>query len=452
MPPSEDDRGNGDHATTACDEPDASTREESDESSASRSTADAGPTPESFERLEQARFVLATALFAVVARLSAWYGRDPSVWVFGARGGAAFADNAKYLYLHTVAHHPEVRAVWLSRDSGVVADLRDAGYDAHHVHSVRGVLVALRAGVVLLTEDFRDVNVAAIGGARVVQLWHGIPLKRIGWDAELPALPLAVRLCLGHLQRQVSQLVLTASELTDAFASGLRIDRDAHAVAGYPRTDALAHSIPGEDVGLDSSILTRLDRAAADGHLLFYLPTYRGNDEHGFARHLEFDRLERFLAERDAYLAVKPHPKETVDLDATGPRILEIPPDQDVYPLARRADALLTDYSSIAFDFFRVDRPIAFYAYDRERYERTRGFYLDYDAVTPGPVAEDFDALLDALDDVLDAIETAGDSLADDWQAERATVRDRLFDYPDGDHAERTYQVVADADQEARRP
>jgi len=413
--------------------------------------ADASPSPESFDRLAQARFVLATALFAVIARLSTWYGRNPSVWVFGARGGAAFADNAKYLYLHTVEHHPEVRAVWLSRDRGVVADLRDAGYDAHHVHSLRGVHVALRAGVVLLTEDFRDVNVAAVGGARVVQLWHGIPLKRIGWDAELPALPLAVRLCLGHLQRRVAQLVLTASDLADAFASGLRIDRDAHTVAGYPRTDALTRAVPGEDVTLDPGVVARLDRAAADGRLLFYLPTYRGSDEDGFASHLDFDALEDFLADRDASLAVKPHPKEEVDLDATGPRILEVPPNQDVYPLARRADGLLTDYSSIAFDFLRVDRPIAFYAYDRERYERTRGFYRDYDAVTPGPVAEDFDALLDALDDVLDAIENADDPLAAEWRNERAALRDHLFEYPDGDHAERTFQVVADADREARR-
>ncbi|NHN42711.1 hypothetical protein G9C85_13880 [Halorubellus sp. JP-L1] len=409
-------------------------------------TTDAGPSPESFGRWKQLRYVLATALFALVARLSAWYGRDPSVWAFGARGGSAFVDNAKYLYLHAVEHHPEVRAVWLTRDRDVVTDLRDAGYDAHHVHSPRGVLVALRAGVVVLTEDFRDVNVAAVGGARIVQLWHGIPIKRIGWDAELPDFPLAIRLCLGHLQRQVSQFVLTASDLADVFASGLRIDRDAHALAGYPRTDALRRSIPGEMVGVDGRVTTRLDRAAEDGALLFYLPTYRGTDGQGFDHHLDLDALEAFLAERDATLAVKPHPKESVDLDATGSRIVEIPPDNDVYPLLRRADVLLTDYSSVAFDFLRVDRPIVFYPYDRERYERTRGFYVDYDAVTPGPVAEEFDALLDALADVLDD----EDSPADDWQAERAAVRDRLFEHPDGDHAERTYRVVAAADRQDR--
>jgi len=416
---------------------------------------DAGPSPESFGRRKQLRFVVATALFALVARLSAWYGRDPSLWAFGARGGSAFADNAKYLYLHAVEHHPEVDAVWLSRDRGVVADLRDAGYEAFHVHSPRGVLVALRAGVVLLTEDYRDVNVAAAGGARIVQLWHGIPLKRIGWDAELPDLPLAVRLCLGYLQRRVSQLVLTASELAGPFASGLRVDRDAHAVAGYPRTDALRRSIPGETVGVDARVADRLDRAATDGPLLFYLPTYRGSDQHGFERHLDLDALASFLDDHDAHMAVKPHPKESVNLDGSSSRIVEISPAKDVYPLLRRADALVTDYSSVAFDFLRADRPIVFYPYDRERYERTRGFYLDYDAVTPGPVAETFGGLIDALGDVLDDLDaparTDEDPAADRWRGERAAVRDRLFDHPGGEHAERTYRVVADADRHERR-
>jgi CDP-glycerol glycerophosphotransferase (TagB/SpsB family) len=429
--------------------------EATDDRSADEPNGDDVPDPpvESFGLRKQLRYVLLTALFALMARASSWYGRDPSLWAFGARGGRAFAGNAKYLFLHTVEHHPEVDAVWLSRDRGVVSELRAAGYDAHHVHSSRGVLVALRAGVVLLTQDVRDLNVPAVGGARIVQLWHGIPLKRIGWDAEVRDYPVAPRLCLGHLQRQVAQLVLTASELAGAFASGLRVERDAHAVAGYPRTDALTESVPGEEVGLDPRVASRIDRAAADGPLVFYLPTFRAGDRRGFAQHVRFDALERFLADRDAHLAINPHPKDAVDLDATGRRIVEIPADQDVYPLARRADALLTDYSSIAFDFLRVDRPVAFYAYDRANYERSRGFYFDYDAVTPGPVAEDFDALLDALDDVIDAIDHDDDGAGtgDDWAVDRRAVRDRLFEHPHGDHAERTYRVVADADRRARR-
>ena len=394
------------------------------------------PPAESFEPRETLRYVLATALFAVVARLSPLYGRDPALWVFGARGGTAFADNAKYLYLHAADRRADVRPVWLSRDDAVVDRLRDAGYEAHHVHSPRGLYYNLRAGVVCLTEDPRDVNVACSGGATIVQLWHGIPLKRVGWDAELPRLPLAIRLCLGHLQRRVSMLVLTAAELSGPFASGLRIDRDRHAVAGYPRTEALSAPIPGEAVGLDDGVAARLDRAAESGPLLFYLPTYRDAGGEGFDRHLDLEALERFLEDRDAHLAVKPHPKESVDLgSATGSRVIEVPSGNDVYPLLRRADVLVTDYSSVAFDALLADQPVVFYPYDRVRYRETRGFYFDYDAVTPGPVASDFEALLGGLGDVLDE---------DDWAAERAAVRDRFFEVPPDEQTARTFRIVAD--------
>lgn len=399
-----------------------------------RGDRDRFPASGEFDLPATVRFVAGTGLFAAVARLSAYYGRDRSLWVFGARGGGAFVDNAKYLFLHVAERRPGIRAVWLSKDGRVVDRLRAAGYEAYRATSPRGVYYALRAGVVCLTEDFRDVALAPTGGANVVQLWHGIPLKRIGWDAELPDHPLPVRLCLGYLARAISVLVLTARELAGPFASGLRVDRDRMAVAGYPRTDALVREVPGEAVGIDDGILDRLDRAAAEGPLLFYLPTYREGSADGFGDHLDLPALERFLAERGAHLAVKPHPKESVDLgERTGSRVVEVPPDDDVYPLLRRADALVTDYSSVAFDFLLADRPVVFYPYDLDRYREERGFYFDYGEVTPGPTATEFGELLAALDGVLDG---------DGYEAERAALRDRFFECPAGEASERTCRLL----------
>jgi len=400
-----------------------------------RSPGDAGASGE-FDRRATARFVVETALYALVVRLSARYGRDPTLWVFGARGGEAFEDNGKYLYLHVAEERPSVRAVWLSRDGQVVERLRAAGHEAHHAYSLRGAYYNLRAGVVCLTHDPRDVNLACTGGARVTQLWHGVPLKRIGWDAEVADRSLAVRLCLGYLRRNVSLLVLTARELSGPFASGLRVDRDSMAVGAYPRTDALTGEVPGEGVGVDDAVRDRLDRAAEAGPLLFYLPTYRGREGAGFRGHVDLDALEAFLAERDAHLAVKPHPKEPVDLgDEAGSRVIEVPPGTDVYPLLRRADALVTDYSSVAFDYLLLDRPLAYYPYDLDRYREERGFYFDYDAVTPGPTARDFEGLLDALARILD-----GDG--DEFATERAAVRDRFFESPGGDASAVAFRLV----------
>lgn len=390
--------------------------------------------PRGFDRRTAIGIVAGTVLHAAIARLSAGYGRDRSLWVFGARGGDAFVGNAKYLFLHVAERRPEVRPVWISGDAGVVRRLRAAGYEAYRAGSPRGLYCTLRAGVACLTQDYRDVSLPATGGADVAQLWHGIPLKRIGWDAEVPEHPLAVRICLGYLARRLSVFVLTSGELAGPFASGLRVDRDGMAVAGYPRTDALVREIPGENVGVDAAVVDRLDRAGAGGRLLFYLPTYREWAGSGVETALDPDALEGFLADRDAHLAVKPHPMESVNLgDRTGSRVIEVPPGNDVYPLLRRADALVTDYSSVAFDYLLTGRPVAFYPYDLDRYREERGFYFDYDDVTPGPTATDFEELLDAMDAVLDG---------DEYGSDRAALRDRFFECPAGEAAERTYREI----------
>ncbi|WP_135830216.1 CDP-glycerol glycerophosphotransferase family protein [Halorussus halobius] len=347
-------------------------------------------------------------------------GRDPALWAFGARGGEAFTGNAKYLYLHVAAERPEVRPVWLSKDPTVVSDLQSAGYEAYHCYSLRGLLLNLRAGVVLFTQGHRDLAMPCCAGAFAVQLWHGVPLKRISWDAEFPDLPRPVRLAHADMADEVDLLVVPGSALVDTFASGLRIDPDRMALAGYPRVDALEGAIPGEDVATDAGALARVRDLASDGRLVAYLPTYRARTDESVADHLDFAALDDVLAERDATLLVKAHPKESLDVPDDCSRVVSLPPGTDPCPLLRRADALVTDYSSAYVDYLALDRPLVFYPYDRDDYRARRGFYLDYDAVTPGPVAETFAGLLDGLDRALARPEA-------DTERRRA-VRRRLLD------------------------
>ncbi|MEM4782150.1 MAG: CDP-glycerol glycerophosphotransferase family protein, partial [Halalkalicoccus sp.] len=134
-------------------------------------------------------------------------------------------------------------------------------------------------------------------------------------------------------------------------------------------------------------------------------------------------------------MVVKFHPFSDPGFDPEQfERIHLLPAGSDVYPLLRETDALVTDYSSVYFDFLLLDRPVAFYAYDRERYEKRPGFYVEYDEVTPGPVAETFDELLGALDLVLDSPEAHA--------AERERVRAMAFDHADDRSAERVREYV----------
>jgi CDP-glycerol glycerophosphotransferase (TagB/SpsB family) len=346
--------------------------------------------------------------------------RDETLWVFGAQGGAAFADNAKYLYLHVAADCPDIRPVWLSKDPEVVRELQAAGFEAYRCYSPRGLLLTLRAGVVFLTQGHRDVAMPAAAGAFAVLLWHGVPLKRISWDAGFRDLPRPVRRAHADVVGEFDLLTVPGEGVADQFASGLRIGRERMAVAGYPRNDALFREVPGELVGTDAAALDRIRELAPERALIFYLPTFREWTDESVADRLDLPALDAFLAERGATLVVKTHSRDVLDLPDGLSHVVALPEATDVYPFLRHADALVTDYSSVYFDYLLLDRPVVFYADDLAEYRAHRGFYFDYESVTPGPVADSFEGLLAALDRALDPSEDA-------HAADRERVRTRLL-------------------------
>lgn len=345
--------------------------------------------------------------------------RDEALWVFGSNGGAAFSDNSKYLFQYTAAEREHIRPVWLSRSEAVVEKLRDRGYEAYRTESLRGMWLNLRAGTAFVSHGMPDVNRWCSGGARTVVLWHGIALKRIGWD-DYKRQQLDEKLK-GHLKEKLFDrydwLVVPSEAMVEPFSSAFHASPDRILPLGYPRNDTLTGTLPDGLEPADDDY-EEFRELHGEGTTILYAPTKHPETGRRVADHLRLAELDDWLAERDAHLLMKPHPAEPIDLGGGFSRIVEVPEGLDVYPLLEHTDMLLTDYSSLYFDYLLLDRPIAFYPFDLEEYRSTRGFYLEYEDVTPGPVATDFDGLLDALDGVL---------AADEFASERTVVRERFL-------------------------
>ncbi|MBK8233262.1 MAG: CDP-glycerol glycerophosphotransferase family protein [Candidatus Eisenbacteria bacterium] len=116
--------------------------------------------------------------------------------------------------------------------------------------------------------------------------------------------------------------------------------------------------------------------------------------------------------------------------------------DRDVQEVLGEADVLITDYSSCYIDYLLCDRPILFYCHDLDRYRSERGFYFEYESVTPGPRTASVEELIRHLDAAL--------SGKDEYVASRAQLRERFFKDPDAGSCERVYAAVQAA-VEARR-
>ena len=351
--------------------------------------------------------------------LSGFGRRDPRRWVFGSWYGRRFADNSKWLFLHLVAARPAgVDVTWISADRRLVASLRAAGLPAAHGWSLRGIRAQLAAGVCVFDVYTNDLNYWFTRGAKLVNLWHGIPLKRIERDIENPehfirrgtggsALQrLAFRLGFPWMANRFDLMPASSPRCAALLAGAFGLPAERVAVTGFPRNDAiLAAAPPGP---WDAEAHAALSRLKADGRrLVAYLPTFRDRDaRRGTAAPLPIDwpALDAFCAARNLAVVVKLHGNDVLrlpDLSAL-PRLVALPAAADLYPLLGLFDVLVTDYSSIYFDYLLLDRPIVFFNFDQADYEaHSRSFYSDYDALTPGEKAPDFPRLLAALERAL---------------------------------------------------
>jgi CDP-glycerol glycerophosphotransferase len=236
-------------------------------------------------------------------------------------------------------------------------------------------------------------------GTSYVQTWHGTPLKRIAFDIPTPSFGGSGKY-LRNLSRDVSQWDLLVSPNPFSTAVFRRAFGYAGEVleTGYPRNDVL--SSPQRD-DLRAAIRRRLG-IAPGARAVLYAPTWR--DSTGFDLRLDLGRLADAAGE-DSVILLRAHSLVAAAVGAQEHRgVRDVSSHADIRDLYLAADVLITDYSSVMFDFAVTGRPILLFTYDMEHYrDDLRGFYFDLEADAPGPLLTDTEQVVEALTD-LDAV------------------------------------------------
>lgn len=345
--------------------------------------------------------------------------RRPRRWVFGAWLGTVFADNPRYLLEHVVAHHRGIEAVWIAHSGDAVAAARSAGYRAFRSGSVRGYWYTATAGLAVVSGTTWDVN-PYVRPPRVLNLWHGIPLKHIEHDSPAVAARLrrrrrAAAIFPFHADGRYSAVIASSGLEAQILSSAFRLPASRVHVTGAPRNDLLTH-----------------DDGARPMRRILYAPTFRDHDDQRsvalVGRHSA--AIEEFLRTHDLELHVRLHANSSRPPEAAGSRILwssELATSTDVAAVLAASDVVITDYSSIYLDFLLTGRPIVFLPHDRESYlTRERGFYFDYDddLVTPGPKCADWPSVLAALAALVEG--------QDEFARVRALCAERFHRHRDG--------------------
>jgi CDP-glycerol glycerophosphotransferase len=379
--------------------------------------------------------------------------RAPDEWVFGCAVG--IGDGA--LALWEVAAADDRPAVWLVGSKREATDAAARGIRAVPKRSLQGLWRTARARVIVVTHGFGDVNRYAVSGAFVVQLWHGIPLKRIGLDspetvrvpAAIAATPAAsvVSTLLRTMYRGAARRIrilpaashVVRGRLESAF--GLR-DADVP-VTGEPRVDVLSRGTAAvRRAEARAAIGRAVPRATPDARFVLYAPTWRdGAADPAVPTADEWNGIVDVLTRHDTTLLVRSHPLGAGEYRPPFPtdRVQPLGSDlvADVTPLLPGLVALVTDYSSLAFDAALVPLPTLFLAPDVEEYGRRRGFYGTYADVAGDDWAVEWSQTAAQLDELL------GDAAEHGRRVDRAAALSaRVHAFRDGRNAERVYRAI----------
>ncbi len=233
-----------------------------------------------------------------------------------------------------------------------------------------------------------------------IQTWHGSAFKRMGFDEATVKAQTQERQ--ERLQRAIDRFdvfLVRAEHDKQTLAKGLRVRGELLEV-GYPRNDAL---ITGSNAA-EVAALRRKLKLEDDRQVVLYAPTFRPKKTGGGAETLVVPFLEEFVERygEKMVLLVRPHYLATFGLPpALRHAVRNVADVHDIAPLYQLSDALITDYSSVMFDYALLDRPIIFHVPDYDDYVgSSRGSYFDLAQWAPGPLTRTDDEVLAALADL----------------------------------------------------
>lgn len=329
--------------------------------------------------------------------LPIWYlqklcPRDKHIWLFGSWFGKKYSDNSRALYEYVLKNEPGIKPVWITHSKDIYRKLSDEGKPVKMSNSPGGILTCLRAGIVFINNTPEEINAKFINGAYTVWLWHGVGLKHIMADEErflwkhysaFKKLKVRInRFLFPYRDKPKKDSVLNTGDFFSGFfMSGFEVNKDQIWVDGYPRNDYLFFSE-------EENIISKYRTLFPTAKFIIYMPTHRllarkgvpfnGFEGFGFNK----EQFFRLLENKDYVFFNKGHFCDAdADIKIKNERFVNLT-DSDfdnLYLLIKDMDILITDFSSVYFDFLLTSKPIILAPFDYDEYvTKERTLQFDY--------------------------------------------------------------------------
>lgn len=227
---------------------------------------------------------------------------------------------------------------------------------------------------------------------KIVQSWHAAgAFKKFGYSTNYmdggpnPFENKKMKLHLGYTYATVS-----SEDVVKHYAEAFRMDAENVIPVGVPRADFFFDE---NKVKQTKEQIYNLYPVLRDKKVILYAPTFRGfgSKRKKFDIELDFNKVAKNISD-EYVIALKLHPSVEVSNividDSVKNKVINISEYKDANDILTITDLLITDYSSIIFDYSLLNKPMLFYAYDLDEYRVDRDFYYDYEDFVPGPIAK----------------------------------------------------------------
>lgn len=369
------------------------------------------------------------------------HGVRPLVY-FESFHGKQYSDNPRAIYEGLKQAYPEVEVVW-----GVKKGY-EAPFDKYQVPYVyrftKEWYQSVGRASVWVTNTRTKTWIEKHPKTCYIETWHGTPLKRLGLDIQ--SVNIGNETTEGYHQSVKEEtalwdyLISPSRYATEIFSQAFNIPQEKILEVGYPRNDQLFLTNQREQARIKRKLGINENQS-----IILYAPTWRDNllkenNTYGFTFPFDIDSVLNVLP-KDAILLIRMHylVKEAFDFSKYNGRVIDVSDYEEMGELLQISDLLITDYSSVFFDFSLLHRPMIFYMFDRKDYqEALRGTYFDVDTTLPAPIVETQEALLEQL-----FAYSQGKSILDEekWQA----FHKKFNQFEKGSATEQVINVIMEA-------
>ena len=355
--------------------------------------------------------------------------------VFESFMGRNCSGQPKYIYLYLQEHYPDkFKCIW-------VVDRRGVKIPGKHKTCKR---FGLRYYYYMNRSKFWVNNMRQpLGVPRrdetiMLATWHGTPLKRLVFDMDDVHSATPEYKNIVYRQTRAWDYLLSDNPFsTEKFQSCFMFEKEKILEAGYPANDPMY----AKDRDERAKAIKKNLGIPEDKKVILYAPTWRDDNffeagQYGFDLALDLERLKKeFSDEYVVLLRLHYFVVQQMDLKKYGDFTIDGCHYDDITDLYLVSDILITDYSSVFFDYANLERPILFYTYDIEKYRDVlRGFYLDMEKDLPGP-------LLLTNDDVVDAIKNI-DKVSAEYKTRYEEFYNTYCCIDDGNASKRVVETV----------